>query len=52
MTEEEVLATSQYLAFELESESFAFDIGRVREVLEFVSVTRVPQTATPLLACH
>lgn len=38
------LETSQYLAFRLGEEVFAFDISKVREVLEFSSVTKVPQT--------
>ena len=33
----------QYLTFTLEDEVFAMDIDRVREVLEFTSVTRVPR---------
>ena len=40
----ELLKTNQYLAFNLDSEIFAFDISKVREVLEFDKVTRVPQT--------
>lgn len=40
----DILKTSQYLAFMLENEVFAFDISKVREVLEFNSVTKVPQT--------
>jgi len=35
---------SQYLTFKLDPELFAVDIGRVREVLEFTSMTRVPRT--------
>ncbi|MBF0352660.1 MAG: chemotaxis protein CheW [SAR324 cluster bacterium] len=34
----------QYLTFTLDDEIFALDIGSIREVLEFESVTRVPQT--------
>jgi purine-binding chemotaxis protein CheW len=34
----------QYLTFQLEDEVFAFDIAKVREVLDFTDVTRVPQT--------
>jgi purine-binding chemotaxis protein CheW len=34
----------QYLTFQLEEEVFAFDIAKVREVLDFTDVTRVPQT--------
>lgn len=37
-------STSQYLSFRLDQESFAVDIGRVREVLEFTSLTKVPGT--------
>lgn len=44
MENQEVMQTSQYLAFKLEEETFAFDIARVREVLEVVKVTKVPQT--------
>ncbi len=36
--------TDQYLAFHLEAETFAFEIGRVREVLPFTLVTKIPQT--------
>ncbi len=34
----------QYLTFKLDAESFAIDIAKVREVLEFISVTKVPRT--------
>jgi purine-binding chemotaxis protein CheW len=44
MEDKELLEVSQYLAFNLEKEVFAFDISKVREVLEFTSVTKVPQT--------
>lgn len=44
MEANELLETSQYLAFKLEEEVFAFDISKVREVLEFDRVTKVPQT--------
>jgi purine-binding chemotaxis protein CheW len=37
-------STSQYLAFKLDQELFAVDIDKVREVLEFTSVTKVPRT--------
>ncbi len=36
--------TTQYLSFNLGEEVFALDIAKVREVLEFTSVTKVPQT--------
>ena len=35
--------TTQYLSFVLQDEVFAIDIGKIREVLEFTSVTKVPQ---------
>ena len=40
----ETMKTDQFLAFKLEDEVFAFDISKVREVLEFDTVTKVPQT--------
>jgi purine-binding chemotaxis protein CheW len=33
----------QYLTFRLDQELFAVDIGKVREVLEFSAITRVPR---------
>jgi purine-binding chemotaxis protein CheW len=36
--------STQYLTFMLEEELFALDIATVREVLDFTTVTRVPQT--------
>ncbi|KAF0217436.1 MAG: purine-binding chemotaxis protein [Geobacteraceae bacterium] len=35
---------TQYLTFKLEEEVFALDIGKVREVLDFTTLTKVPQT--------
>jgi purine-binding chemotaxis protein CheW len=35
--------TMQYLTFKLGEEVFALDIGKVREVLDFTTVTRVPR---------
>jgi purine-binding chemotaxis protein CheW len=35
---------SQYLTFRLRDESFALEICKVREVLDFTSVTKVPRT--------
>ena len=35
---------NQYLTFKLDDEVFGLAIGKVREVLDFTSVTRVPQT--------
>jgi purine-binding chemotaxis protein CheW len=39
-----ILETTQYLTFELEDEVFALDISKVREVLDFTTVTKVPRT--------
>ncbi len=44
MEKQELLETDQFLAFNLEDEVFALDISKVREVLEFTTVTKVPQT--------
>jgi len=39
-----ITETTQYLSFDLDDEVFALDISKVREVLEYTSVTKVPQT--------
>ncbi|HEY3277242.1 MAG TPA: chemotaxis protein CheW [Syntrophorhabdaceae bacterium] len=39
-----IIETRQYLTFNLGDESFALDVANVREILEFTSVTKVPQT--------
>jgi purine-binding chemotaxis protein CheW len=39
-----VTGTSQYLSFVLDTELYALDITKVREVLEFTSVTPIPRT--------
>ena len=44
MTVAEISTTLQYLTFMLDDETFALDIAKVREVLEFTTVTRVPRT--------
>lgn len=36
--------TTQYLTFTLDEELFALDIAKVREVLDYTSITKVPQT--------
>lgn len=36
--------TNQYLTFTLDQEHFAVEIAKVREVLEFTGVTKVPRT--------
>jgi len=42
-------ATGQYLTFRLDGELFAADVVKVREVLEPVAITHVPQTPDYLL---
>lgn len=39
-----VTETTQYLTFKLEDEVFALDISKVREVLDFTAITKVPRT--------
>lgn len=34
----------QYLTFKLDKETFALDVAKVREILDFTTVTKVPQT--------
>ena len=40
----EITETTQYLTFKLEEEIFALDISKVREVLDFTAITKVPRT--------
>jgi purine-binding chemotaxis protein CheW len=44
MPETDNSAPSQYLTFTLDHDQFAVDISKVREVLEFSTVTKVPRT--------
>jgi purine-binding chemotaxis protein CheW len=44
MSVEGITETRQYLSFKLDGEEFALDISKVREVLDFTKITRVPQT--------
>lgn len=44
MSVADITATTQYLTFRLGDEVFALDIGKVREVLDFTSITKVPRT--------
>lgn len=39
-----IVEATQYLTFRLDGEFFALDIGKVREVLDFSDITKVPQT--------
>ena len=44
MATETISETHQYLTFKLDEEIFALGIDKVREVLDYTSVTKVPQT--------
>jgi purine-binding chemotaxis protein CheW len=44
MAKEKDSDTNQFLTFELDDEVFALGIDKVREVLDYTSVTKVPQT--------
>jgi len=44
MAETTITETTQYLTYKLGDEIFALDIGKVREVLDFTSATKVPRT--------
>ncbi len=44
MNASETSSTAQYLTFTLDQERYAVDISKVREVLEFSAVTKVPRT--------
>jgi purine-binding chemotaxis protein CheW len=44
MSEKMINETNQYLTFNLGEEIYALDIRKVREVLEYTMVTKVPQT--------
>jgi purine-binding chemotaxis protein CheW len=39
-----ITETGQYLTFKLDEEVFALDIVKVREVLDFTKITKVPRT--------
>jgi len=44
MSQAGIIETTQYLTFKLDAEVFALDISKIREVLDFTSITRVPRT--------
>ena len=44
MTNGGTIQTTQYLTFKLEDELFALDISKVREVIDFTTITKVPRT--------
>jgi purine-binding chemotaxis protein CheW len=43
MTIAGIVQTTQYLTFKLDNEMFALEISKVREVLDFTSITGVPR---------
>ena len=44
MSAAEAAETTQHLTFKLDQEVFALDIAKVREVLDFAAITKVPRT--------
>lgn len=44
MSIDTVAETTQYLSFRLGEETFAVDVAKVREILDFDTITKVPQT--------
>ncbi len=44
MSQTEITETTQYLSFKLDEEVFALDIWKVREVLDYTEITKVPKT--------
>lgn len=40
----EDVKTNQYLTFGLSSEVFAVEVGKVREILDYTTITKVPRT--------
>jgi purine-binding chemotaxis protein CheW len=40
----EITEAEQYLTFKLADEVFAVEVGKVREILEYIPITRVPRT--------
>lgn len=39
-----ITETTQYLTFRLDEEVFALDISKIREVLDYTNITKVPRT--------
>ena len=44
MSASEITETRQYLTFKLGKEVFATDVAKVREVLDFTTITEIPRT--------
>lgn len=43
MSAKSITTTALYLTFKLDDEMFAIDVSQVREILDFTSITKVPQ---------
>ena len=39
-----ITETKQYLTFKLNEEVFGIDVAQVREILDYIKITKVPQT--------
>ena len=44
MSTSTITETTQYLSFKLGEEVFAVDVAKVREILDVIAITKVPQT--------
>ena len=44
MSVSKITEVRQYLTFKLEGETFALDVVKVREILDYSNITKVPQT--------
>ena len=44
MSVAKITEARQYLTFKMEEEVFALDVGKVREILDYTTITKVPQT--------
>ncbi len=44
MSVAKITEARQYLTFKMEEEIFALDVGKVREILDYTNITKVPQT--------
>lgn len=44
MAVSKITETRQYLTFKMEEETFALDVGKVREILDYTNITKVPRT--------
>jgi purine-binding chemotaxis protein CheW len=49
MSVSSITETMQYLTFKLDEEVFALDISKVREVLDYTTVTKMPRTPELML---